>query len=238
MRVQLADGVTAPATVPWKCAGTHRRRPARARRPAPRRRPRTCRRRERWPRPGEDLFLRLANVSPQRSPRQRPPSARWRSSRGGSSGQTVTLVGQFRGRNLFGDLPGGPGKSRLRLRAARRGRRGLGDRTAAARHAASISTSIARVDSDRWVEVTGHGRARARPRDGRGHGIALSKAPAVSDAPTEIDAARPSRCCRSTWCSVRRRTARPRSPPASTIRIQFSRGLDRASLAGQDPASP
>src|SRR6185436_10212346 len=69
-------------------------------------------------------------------------------------GQKVTLVGQFRGRNLFGDLPSAPGKSRYDfvLRSA---------------DAAVWVTDLrprgkgfdlnvdARVDTGRWVQVTG-----------------------------------------------------------------------------------
>jgi hypothetical protein len=64
-----------------------------------------------WPKPGEELVINASSVS------MLPPSAPpltmrslalepWR-----FEGQAVTLSGQFRGRNLFGDLGGAPRKS-------------------------------------------------------------------------------------------------------------------------------
>ena len=66
---------------------------------------------ERWPRPGEDLVLIATGITEAQL--FTTPSVRglalqpWR-----FEGQEVTVVGQFRGRNLFGDLPSAPGKSR------------------------------------------------------------------------------------------------------------------------------
>src|SRR5687768_18466014 len=62
---------------------------------------------ERWRRPGEELRLNATSVSPAQA--STTPSLRalalepWK-----FTGQTVTVVGQFRGRNLFGDLPDAP----------------------------------------------------------------------------------------------------------------------------------
>jgi hypothetical protein len=65
---------------------------------------------DRWPRPGEELLLNVSGVSVITP--GAPASMRilalepWR-----FDGRPVTLVGQFRGRNLFGDVPGAPRKS-------------------------------------------------------------------------------------------------------------------------------
>jgi hypothetical protein len=69
-------------------------------------------------------------------------------------GQTVTIAGRFRGRNLFGDQPAGPGRSRydfvLQLADASIwvvGRRPRG---------AGFDLNVeARVDTGRWLEVRG-----------------------------------------------------------------------------------
>ena len=61
---------------------------------------------ERWPRPGEELVLHVTGVTSVNT--ATTPSVRalalepWK-----FEGQNVTLIGQFRGRNLFGDLPAG-----------------------------------------------------------------------------------------------------------------------------------
>ncbi|MGH2381823.1 MAG: hypothetical protein ACRDG7_11455, partial [Candidatus Limnocylindria bacterium] len=66
---------------------------------------------ERWPRPGEELMVRALSVAPAQT--NASPSIRalalepWK-----FEDQPVTLVGQFRGRNLFGDQPDAPKKSR------------------------------------------------------------------------------------------------------------------------------
>ena len=66
---------------------------------------------ERWPRPGEELVLTVTAVAQTQlatSPTIRGLALQpWR-----FDGQKVTVVGQFRGRNLFGDLPSAPARSR------------------------------------------------------------------------------------------------------------------------------
>jgi hypothetical protein len=67
---------------------------------------------DRWPRPGEELFVRVSAMA------EVPPSATTATVRAIAlepwkfDTQKVTVLGNFRGRNLFGDLPGAPGKSR------------------------------------------------------------------------------------------------------------------------------
>jgi hypothetical protein len=61
---------------------------------------------DRWPRPGEEVLLRVASVTPAPAPTgtvtvRGLALEPWR-----FVGKTVTVVGNFRGRNLFGDLPG------------------------------------------------------------------------------------------------------------------------------------
>ena len=69
-------------------------------------------------------------------------------------GQRVTLVGQFRGRNLLGDLPASPAKGRYEfvLRSAD----GAVWVTGLRPRARNVELSVdARVDTGRWVQVAG-----------------------------------------------------------------------------------
>ena len=120
---------------------------------------------ERWPRPGEELVLSVTAVAEAQlatSPSVRALALQpWR-----FEGQKVTVVGQFRGRNLFGDLPSAPGKSRYDfvLRSADAAvwvtdlrPRGRG-----------FDLSVdARVDTGRWLQVSG--TVIAGPRAGDSH---------------------------------------------------------------------
>ena len=108
---------------------------------------------EDWPRPGTELALRISGVTA--APAAVTPSVRaltlepWK-----FNGQTVTVLGNFRARNLFGDLPEAPGKSRY-------------DFVLSAAEGAIWITNMRprgrgfdldverRLDSGRWLEVTG-----------------------------------------------------------------------------------
>ena len=69
-------------------------------------------------------------------------------------GQTVTITGNFRGRNLFGDLPGAPGKSRYDF--VLRGTEGALWVTDLRPRGQGFELDVnRRVDTDRWIEVTG-----------------------------------------------------------------------------------
>ena len=108
---------------------------------------------ERWPRPGEELVVIVTGIADAQL--ATTPSVRalalqpWR-----FEGQTVTIVGEFRGRNLFGDQPSAPAKSRYDfvLRSADAAvwvtdlrPRGRG-----------FDLSVeARVDTGRWLQVSG-----------------------------------------------------------------------------------
>ena len=183
-----------------------------------------------WPRPGEELFLRLANVAeaqPALSPSVRALALEpWK-----FEGQKVTVSGNFRGRNLFGDLPGGPGKSRFDF--VLRGAEGAIWVTGLRPRGRDFDLDIdRRVDSDRWVQVTGtvaHERGFVMVA---ATGITLAKAPEVSEAPTEVDPPPfPVLPVEVVFSSPT--DGETEVPPDSPIRIQFSRGLNEASLEGQ-----
>ncbi len=183
----------------------------------------------RWPRPGEELLLRVTNVLT--APPSPPPSIRslvlepWR-----FEGQKVTLTGNFRGRNLFGDLPGSPGKSRFDF--VIRGAEGAMWVSGLEPRGRGFNLDIdRRLDTDQWIEVTGT--------------VAYERGLVRIDA-TALAAASPPQ--------VLVQVDEPAAPPPSvpplevvfstptpgeedvsattTVRIQFSRGLDQRSIAG------
>ena len=185
---------------------------------------------ERWPRPGEELVLVVTGITAAQL--ATTPSVRglalqpWR-----FEGQKVTLVGQFRGRNLFGDLPSAPGKSRYDfvLRSADAAvwvtdlrPRGRG-----------FDLSVdARVDTGRWLQVTG-----TLSQD-RGlvtiAGTAVTTATAPEAPPAEEEAPEPAVPLEPAEVVF----SSPNEgeidvPLTSSARIQFSRGLDPATIAGQ-----
>jgi hypothetical protein len=107
----------------------------------------------RWPKPGEELVLSALNMSaaqPATSPGVRAIALEpWK-----FADQKVVLVGQFRGRNLFGDQPDSPKKSKydfiLKVADASVWVTGLRPR------GKGFDLNVdARVDTGQWVEVSG-----------------------------------------------------------------------------------
>jgi hypothetical protein len=188
---------------------------------------------ERWPRPGEELVLnvtgvtgaQLATTASVRALALQP----WR-----FEGQTVMIVGQFRGRNLYGDLPSAPAKSRYDfvLRSADAAvwvtelrPRGRG-----------FDLSVdARVDTGRWLQVTG------TVAQDRGlvtiTGTAVSATTAPETVPVEEEAAPPPPLETAEVVFSSPYEGEVDVPVTSSIRIQFSRGLDPKSIDGQIRAS-
>jgi hypothetical protein len=146
------------------------------------------------------------------------------------AGQTITVTGNFRGRNLFGDLPGAPGKSRYDF--VIRGAEGAAWVSGLEPRGRGFDLDIdRRVDTDQWLEVTGV--------------VAYERGLVRIDA-TELAAAKPPQAIRE--------ADEPAAPPPTvpplevvfstptpdeedvsatvTVRIQFSRGLDARTIAG------
>src|SRR5262245_31472233 len=183
---------------------------------------------DRWPRPGEELILRVSGVSdaaPSSTPTVRSLTLDpWK-----FDGQTVTVVGNFRGRNLFGDLAGTPNKSKFDF--VLRGSEGAIWITSLRPKVDKYDLDInRRVDTDRWLEVTG--------KVVREHGLVsieatrlkLAKAPeAVAEVDEPATPAVPLEPVQVVFSSP----TEGETDVATTapIRIQFSRGLNEASLA-------
>lgn len=185
---------------------------------------------ERWPRPGEELVLSATSVGtaqPNTTPTVRALALEpWK-----FEGQSVTLVGQFRGRNLFGDLPDAPKKSPydfvLKVADAAIWVTGLRPR------GKGLDLNVdARVDTSRWVEVRGVVRHERGLVSVEAKSIAAAEEPKLTTEPEEPDV--------------------PAPPPApveivfsspsegetdvalgGAIRLQFSRGLKPETLKGR-----
>ena len=183
-----------------------------------------------WPKPGEELFVRVTDVTaaqPITTPSLRGLALQpWK-----FEGQKVTLVGNFRGRNLFGDLPGAPASSRYDfvLRSADAAVWVTGLRPRGRGFDLDVDR---RIDSGQWVEVSGTvTRLRGLVRIDA-TGINLAKAPASEPAPVEAAAPPPPKQPSEVVFSAPTNEEVDVSPSAP-IRVQFSRGLREASLASR-----
>jgi hypothetical protein len=180
-----------------------------------------------WPRPGEELVLVVTSVTqtqPAVSPSVRGLTLQpWR-----FEGQKVSLVGQFRGRNLFGDLPSAPGKSRWDF-VLRSADAAVWVTDLQPRGRGFVLSVDARVDTGRWLQVTGTVALT------RGMttivGATIGESEAQDAAPTEEEAAPPPPPAEPGEVVF----SSPQDgevdvPVGGRVRVQFSRGIDPASL--------
>ena len=124
---------------------------------------------ERWPRQGDVVLLRVTSF--EKAEPLRAPSIRalaldpWR-----YEDQRVTVRGQFRGRNLYGDVPQAPAaaaesKGEFVLRSADAAIWVLGKRPRG--HGFALDPE-SRIDTKRWLEVSGVVHQARGPRLGGG----------------------------------------------------------------------
>jgi hypothetical protein len=186
---------------------------------------------EKWPRPGEALLLRVNAVYER--PSVAPVSVRsiaiepWR-----YVGQTVTVIGNFRGRNLFADLPGAPGKSPFDF--VLRGAEGAIWVTDLRPRGSGFDLDVnRRVDTNQWLEITGtvvHERGLVSLKATR---LALAKQPKAEEpidvgAPPPVIPSAPVQVVFNSPSELETDVS-----PSARIRVQFSRGLNEASLEGK-----
>jgi len=185
-----------------------------------------------WPRPGDVTAIIAAAVAPASA----PPAPSIRAIVLNPSrylDEKVTVTGQFAGRNLFGDLPDAPAKGRYDfvLRSTDAAMWVSGARPRGKGFDLSID---ARIDTGRWLEVVGvlkQGRGLQWLEVGA-DGIQLGKAP-TEPAPAEpepsirVPAAPPPEVVFSAPTAEETDVSL-----ATTVRIQFSRDIDQATLKG------
>jgi hypothetical protein len=189
-----------------------------------------------WPRPGEELLLQVTGVQasqPMVTPTLRALALEpWK-----FAGQTVTVTGNFRGRNLFGDLPDAPGKGRYDFIV--RGGEGSVWVTGMRPRGSGFDFDVdRRIDSNRWLEVTGpflHDRGLVRIEATK---IAIAKAPASAE-PDRDDGAPVSAAPLTPAEVVFNSPTEGETDvsPSTTIRVQFSKGIAETTLVGRVRAS-
>ena len=185
---------------------------------------------DRWPRPGEELVLSVTGIT--QAQLATTPSVRalalqpWH-----FNGRQVTVVGQFRGRNLFGDVPSAPGVSRYDfvLRSADAGIWVTGLRPRGPDFDLSVD---ARVDTSRWLQVTGTVRQQRGLVVVEGNTVSAVTAPEAAPANDEpVSAAAPPAPVDVVFSTPVEGEIDVR--PTRSVRIQFSQALNPSTLTGQ-----
>jgi hypothetical protein len=189
-----------------------------------------------WPRPGEVTAIIATNVSQVQLPAA--PSIRsivLFPSR--YLDQKITVTGQFGGRNLFGDLPDAPGKSRYDF-VLRSSDSAIWISGAQPKGKGFNFSLDSRLDSGRWLEITGvlkMGRG-LEWLDVSGDGIQLGKAPSEA-APVEAEPIRVAPAPRPEVVFSAPTQDESDVSMSTHVRIQFSRDIDPATLKGHVKAS-
>jgi hypothetical protein len=111
---------------------------------------------DRWPKPGEELMLILGGTAPPPSAADitSPPLRAVAMEPAKFDGQKVTIVGQFRGRNLFGDLPEAPAQNRFQF-VLRSSDAALWVMGVQSKGRDFNFDPTKRIDTGRWVKVQG-----------------------------------------------------------------------------------
>jgi len=193
-----------------------------------------------WPRPGEVTAIIASAVSPASV----PPAPSIRAIVLNPSryvDQKVTVSGQYAGRNLLGDLPDAPAKSRYDfvLRSADAAIWIVNMRPRAKDQGKDVELSLdARIDTGRWVQVSGkvvQGRG-LQWIDADAGSFAFVKPPtetAVEEEPSiRVPAGPPPEVIFSAPTQDETDVSMN-----STVRIQFSRDIDPATLKNHIRAS-
>lgn len=190
-----------------------------------------------WPRPGEVTAIIASAVAPAELPAT--PSIRsivLQPSR--YADQKVTITGQYSGRNLFGDLPDAPGKSRYDfvLRAADAAI-WVSNMRPKLRDANGKEFELAldsRLDSGRWLQVKGtlmQGRG-LQWLDAEAGSLTLAKPPSealqTAEEQIRVPAGPPPEVVFSAPTEDETDVSM-----TTNVRIQFSRDLDQSTLRGR-----
>ena len=187
-----------------------------------------------WPGPGELKLLRLSSLEPA-EPFPAPSVRALALDPGRFADQRVTITGRFQGNNLYGQLPDAPTGARrafvLQLADAAVWVTGLVPK------GSGFNLDVnARVDTSRWLEVSGVVTVL------RGVAVIEGQIVALGTAPSEAAPSEPAARVRTVGPPVEVVFSLPTQgetdvAPATTVRVQFSRELDRRSLAGRVQAA-
>ena len=188
-----------------------------------------------WPRPGDVRAIIATAVSPAAP----PPAPSIRTIVLNPTrylDQKVTITGQFSGRNLFGDQPEAPGKSRYDfvLRAADASIWVINMRPKV-RDTANKEIELAldsRIDSSRWLEVRGTVQQSRGLMwlDAEAGSLKLARPPqetTTTEEPIRVPAGPPPEVIFSAPTEDETDVSQ-----SSSVRIQFSRDIDPATIKG------
>ena len=133
---------------------------------------------DRWPKPGEELVLLLGGTAPAPTAinATTPPLRALAMEPARFEGQQVTIIGQFRGRNLFGELAESPAKGRYEF-VLRSGDAALWVIGVQPKGKAFNFDPSKRIDTGRWVSVQGTVRSARGLTWLEGTSIDLAPAP-------------------------------------------------------------
>lgn len=184
-----------------------------------------------WPRPGELLILNVTSVTGAQ-PVVSAPTIRelalepWK-----FEGQMVTVVGNFRGRNLFGDVGGAPTRGRYDF--VLRGTEGAVWVTGMRPRGKGFDFDVdRRIDTNQWLQVEG---TVARDRGLvmiQAAQISLAKKPEDRPEPAEDTKAPPVPILPAEVVFSTPTGSETEVPTTATVRIQFSRGLKESTIDG------
>lgn len=184
-----------------------------------------------WPAPGEEMLLNVSAAAEAQT--SVTPSIRalalepWK-----FEGQTVTVVGAFRGRNLFGDVADAPGTSRYDF--VLRGAEGAVWVTGLRPRGRGFELDVERrMDTGRWLQVTGT-VARARGLVSiQATQLAEAKEPEAPPSASEaLEPSAPPEPLQVVFSSPTEGEVDV-ATTTSTVRVQFSRGLRQPTLQGR-----
>ncbi len=182
---------------------------------------------DRWPRPGEELLLMLSSTAPPppAADASAPPLRSVALEPGRFEGQRVSLIGQFRGRNLYGDLPEAPAPAKWQfvLRSTDTAIWVMGLQP---RGKTFSFDPTKRIDAGRWVKVQGTVRTAKGLTWLEGATIELAQAPA--ETATEVEIAPPARPVEVLFTAPAE--GETDVSLGERLRMQLSRDLDPASL--------
>jgi hypothetical protein len=184
-----------------------------------------------WPRPGETTAIVATAVDA--APPSTGASIRAIALRPSQyRDQRVTVTGQFSGRNLYGELPDAPGRSRwdFVVRSADAALWVTGVEPKGKDGGRDFELGLdARLDTNRWLQVSGTVRQRRGLIWIEGDAGSLSLARPLLQTPIEEPVRIPPGPAPEVVFSAPTENEQD-VPPATSIRIQFSRDIDQATF--------
>ena len=147
---------------------------------------------DRWPKPGEELLLMLSGTVPPPTAANitEPPLRSLAMEPQRFANQKVSVVGQFRGRNLFGDLPEAPVQHRYSF-VVRSSDAAIWVTGVQPKGKNFSFDPARRLDTGRWVKVAGTVKTAKGLTWIEGTSIELAPEPAQTTTEVEINAPPP-----------------------------------------------